>query len=158
MARYFGPKKYYTIRQIAEMLGPWQHCWVEVQRKSGVKLISQLLNYEETFRPWDPPKEGESISAEFLLGAHDQQLISTASATDLLSLQRTVIIVNGNQFLLRDNPTKAEFEKILSDYIRWKIKPEPHLAGGKAARQLVRSKAVEVVKTARTRFKQLAAN
>lgn len=155
MAHHIEPKKH-TIRQIAQRLGPWQHCWVEVQRKSGIKLISQFLNYAKTFAPWEMPKEGESFSPAYFTDIFARQLQSIAAAQDVLSLQSTLIIRNGNEFLLRDNPTRAEFEKILSDSIRWNLKPESHLSGGVEARQMVRGGMVEVIKAARTKFASFA--
>ena len=139
----------------------WQECWDEVQRTSGVSLDMQQQMYTEAFTPWPAPTRrkikievmGEDPDS-FTAGLVEERSV-IASATSVLELQKTLIILNANEFKLRDNPTSEEFEEVLVDHKRWYLRTEACWIGSDEAKNEVHVQLDALTQEARAKFTEL---
>lgn len=103
---------------------PWQNCW-EDSDKIGISLLDQFKKYNEIFSSFLALNEviiipDSEINNEIIINKRISTSIN--NATTIMELQNILIVLNANQFRLRDNPTEKEFEAILLDYKKWVLR------------------------------------
>ncbi|MDP3957392.1 MAG: hypothetical protein Q8Q10_02730, partial [bacterium] len=89
---------------------------------------------------------------EYFLRIFEGTLVAIKSAENLGELQKQVVIINVNEFKLKENPTQAEFDDLLEDYRKWSTGSKEHLVGDEALKRRVWQKLEEVIYVARERF------
>lgn len=142
-----------TLDALTELpIKPWQNCWDDVGT-AGVSLLNQFRQYKKTFGSWLAlnqvkiiPKSKEK-NLESGTRVNETLLARIAKATTVMELQNELIVLNANEFRLRDNPVREEFEAILLDYQKWELRES---VDGNIYELVVR-----IVKTARTKFREL---
>ncbi len=137
-----------------------QKCW-EGRDNIGIGFADQLTNYEKFFAPLPAlvtPKVRADMVAEDLeltlrsLGIWQKGI---EAAKDVLALQGQIVILNANEFLLRDNPTDADFARLLNDARRYALRYEARLVGGEEARKKVRERVEGLINIANAKFGEL---
>ncbi len=128
---------------------PYQDCWVT---RGGIPLEQQVRDYDKNFAPFST-KVKLKLNPEREIDTLDKNADALTQSGSTADLQEQLIVLNANEFRLRDKPTSDEFEAILADFSKWHLRAQPdHFVGGSEARAKVAEKVNQVVDYARTRF------
>lgn len=87
-------------------------------------LNEQIRSYGRNFGRWtEPTTEAGLVARQALIEAtisRSERTISTVELSDtIVQLQGNLIIFNINEFLLFSNPSRSEFERIVTDCVDW---------------------------------------
>lgn len=128
---------------------PYQDCWIG---RSGRPLDQQLKDYSKTFAPWDE-KVSINLDPQNEIKIIDMTYGDLTNSKTIKDLQEHLIVLNGNEFRLRDKPTGDEFEEILSDFGKWHLRGQAkHFIGGEEGRSKVSTRIDETLEFARNKF------
>jgi len=105
-------------------------------KEGGVSLDDQMRQYGQLLGAWTEPKgqlgkESRDQAITSSIRAAEATLDNIRESGDLVKLQGHLVILNCNEFLLRQNPSREEFSRLVYDLVDWKTR-----LGAKSSPQL----------------------